>query len=47
MDPVAPLWDPMDHNVLSVVDPNSDLGRGLAISLQATAEEEENDITYA
>ena len=43
MDRVAPSWDPMDPNVLSVVDPNSDLGRDLAISLQATAEEEEEE----
>jgi len=35
-----PAWDPFDPNVLSVVDPNSQLGRDLAISLQATAEEE-------
>lgn len=46
MDPVAPVWDPMDHNVLSLVDPNSDLGRDL-ISLQATAGEGGNNITYA
>jgi len=43
MDRVAPSWDPMDPNVLNVVDPNSDLGRYLAISLQATAEEEEEE----
>ena len=35
-----PAWDPFDPNVLSVVDPNSQLWRDLAISLQATAEEE-------
>jgi len=35
-----PEWDPFDPNVLSVVDPNSPLGRDLAISLQASAEEE-------
>ena len=35
-----PAWDPFDPNVLSVVDPNSQLGRDLAISLQAAAEEE-------
>jgi len=40
---VAPSWDPMDPNVLSVVDPNSDLGRDLAISLQAAAEEQEEE----
>jgi hypothetical protein len=45
MDRVAPSWDPMDPNVLSMVDPNSDLGRDLAISLQATAEEEEENNT--
>ena len=33
----------MDPNVLSVVDPNSDLGRDLAISLQAAAEEQEEE----
>jgi hypothetical protein len=43
MNRVGPSWDPMDPNVLSVVDPNSDLGRDLAISLQATAEEEEEE----
>ena len=36
----SPAWDPFDPNVLSVIDPNSPLGRDLAISLQATAEEE-------
>lgn len=43
MNRVGPSWDPMDPNVLSVVDPSSDLGRDLAISLQATAEEEEEE----
>jgi hypothetical protein len=43
MNRVGPSWDPMDPNVLSVVDPNSDLGRDLAISLQAAAEEEEEE----
>lgn len=33
----------MDPNVLSVVDPNSDLGRDLVISLQAAAEEEDEE----
>jgi hypothetical protein len=36
----GPAWNPFDPNVLTVVDPNSELGRDLAISLQATAEEE-------
>jgi len=35
-----PAWNPFDPNVLRAVDPNSQLGRDLAISLQATAEEE-------
>jgi len=35
-----PAWNPFDPNVLNVVDPNSQLGRDLAISLQATAEQE-------
>lgn len=43
MNRVGPSWDPMDPNVLSVIDPNSDLGRDLAISLQAAAEEEEEE----
>jgi hypothetical protein len=32
-----------DPNVLSLVNPNSELGRDLAISLQASAEEEEEE----
>jgi hypothetical protein len=38
-----PSWDPFDPNVLSIIDPNSSLGRDLAISLQATAMEENPD----
>ena len=43
MEHRRPSWDPFDPNVLSVVDPNSDLGRDLALSLQANAEEEEEE----
>jgi hypothetical protein len=43
MERRSPSWDPFDPNVLSVVDPNSDLGRDLALSLQASAEEEEEE----
>jgi len=39
MSRVGPLWDP---NVLSMVDPDSDLGRDLATALQATEEGEYN-----
>jgi len=35
-----PSWDPFDPNVLSMVDPDSELWRDLALSLQASAEEE-------
>ena len=35
-----PSWDPFDPNVLSMVDPDSQLWRDLALSLQASAEEE-------
>jgi hypothetical protein len=38
-----PSWNPFDPNVLSVIDPNSSLGRDLAISLQASAMEENPD----
>ncbi|KAI0304062.1 hypothetical protein BC826DRAFT_209443 [Russula brevipes] len=38
-----PSWDPFDPDALSVVDRNSQLGRDLAISLQASAEEEERE----
>ncbi|KAI0254716.1 hypothetical protein BJV78DRAFT_1152022 [Lactifluus subvellereus] len=43
MDPERtryPSWDPFDPNVLSVVDPDSPLGRDLAISLQGSALED-------
>jgi hypothetical protein len=43
MERRRPAWNPFDPNVLSVVDPNSQLGRDLAISLQASAEEEEDN----
>jgi hypothetical protein len=43
MNRTGPSWNPFDPNVLSVVDPNSELGRNLAISLQASAEEEEEE----
>ena len=35
-----PSWDPFDPNVLSVVDPDSPLGRDLAISLEGSAVED-------
>jgi hypothetical protein len=43
MERRRPAWDPFDPNVLSVVDPSSELGRDLAISLQASAEDEEGE----
>jgi hypothetical protein len=38
-------WNPMDPNVLNVVDPNYFLGRDPATFLQAAAEEEEENNT--
>jgi len=43
MERRSPAWSPFDPNVLNVVDPNSQLGRDLAISLQASAEEEQKE----
>jgi hypothetical protein len=40
-----PSWDPFDPDVLRIIDPDSPLGRDLAISLQASAmEDAENPV---